>query len=47
MDVRKQAEKELAEERHREAVDREKERLRRRKWWHRFIPKITIKVEKR
>jgi len=45
--VRDQADEELAKEEFRKQVEREKERLRAAKWWHRFVPKITIKIEKR
>lgn len=36
------AKAELHAERHRKAVEYMKQRLRAAKWWHRFIPIITI-----
>jgi len=33
---------ELAEELRRKLVDQEKQRLASRRWWHRFIPIITV-----
>jgi hypothetical protein len=36
------AKDELERERYREAVEKAKQRLRATKWWHRFIPIITI-----
>lgn len=40
------AEAEIREEKFRAAVEAEKERLRAARWWHRFIPIITIKWRK-
>lgn len=37
-----EAEKQIEEEKYQRAVAHYKERLLRRKWWHRFIPIITI-----
>lgn len=36
------ARREIAEEQRRAAIDAEKARLLRSRWWHRFIPLITI-----
>ena len=44
-EIRLQAEAELAEERRRQLVDQEKQRITRRRWWHIFTkPFITITV---
>lgn len=37
---------EIREEQFRKAVEAEKERLRATRWWHRFIPIITIEWRK-
>ncbi len=40
------AKDEIEFERYRKAVEQEKTRIRAAKWWHRFIPIITIKWRK-
>jgi hypothetical protein len=40
-EVREAAERELYDEQFRAAVAVEKERLRRRKWWHRLFPWVV------
>ena len=44
--VKKTAEAELEQEMFREAVDKMKEELNRRKWWHTIFP-YTIKIIRR
>jgi hypothetical protein len=41
-EIRAQARFEIYQERKRVAIEKEKHRLRAIKWWHRFIPIITI-----
>lgn len=41
-DIITQAKIEVFQERRRAAIEKEKARLRAHKWWHRFIPVITI-----
>jgi hypothetical protein len=42
-EIIKQARKELEEELFREAVDKEKERILSKKWWHKLLPyKIVL-----
>lgn len=42
-EIKKQAELELQLEEFREAVDKYKAKLKKRKWWHNFVPfKIVI-----
>lgn len=41
-DVRQQAERELKQERFRKAVERYKERMQARRWWHRLFPYTVI-----
>lgn len=45
-DIRTQARKELAAENFRAAVDAEKARLRKAKWWHKLLP-FVIRIEGR
>lgn len=46
LSTKEAAEAELAEEDFRKRVDEQKAKLRAAKWWHKFIPKITISIGK-
>ena len=46
-EIEAQARKELQEERHREAVEKCKEKMRRAKWYHRIFPWEFVIVIKR
>lgn len=45
--ARMQAATELEEERMRELVDIEKQKIRAARWWHLFVPVVTITIAKR
>lgn len=45
-EIRKQAEKELEEEQYREAVDKYKERLKAKKWYHKLFPYRIVFIKR-